>query len=124
MTFVFAKSGSAPSIKTCDDWHLLDYDGTHFGLFLDDYCAQFLTKDQASFLDILKMDESKISSIEITDDKIFIQPKDAENMDYERPTGNVLIKKVSLTRALFFFNELQISFLTLLFLQIGKGNIL
>ena len=88
MKFVIAQKGNI-TIKKCQEWHTESFNEDVFGLFLDGNCVCFLQPNQSSFLDLLKKDEDQISSIEVTDDLILMQPKDAESEDYVRPTGDV-----------------------------------
>lgn len=93
MKFIIALDGHSPIFRQCEEWHTESFDGKHNGLFLDGNCICILKAGQASFLNILKRDESHFSSIEITDDKITIQPIEAESADYERPTGEIDFKE-------------------------------
>lgn len=93
MKFIIALDGRSPIFRQCEEWHTESFDGEHDGLFLDGNCICILKAGQASFLNILKRDESHFSSIEITDDKITIQPIEAESADYERPTGEIDFKE-------------------------------
>ena len=93
MKFIIALDGRSPIFRRCEEWHTESFDGVHDGLFLDGNCVCILKAGQASFLNILKRDESHFSSIEITDDKITIQPIEAEKAGYERPTGEIDFKE-------------------------------
>ena len=88
MKFVIAQKDNI-TIKKCQEWHTESFNEDVSGLFLDGNCVCFLTPNQSSFLDLLKKDEDQISSIEVTDDLVLMQPKAAESEDYVRPTGDV-----------------------------------
>lgn len=89
MKFIVSQSGNPIMFREGNNWNTSKFNDEAYGLFVDGNCVCFITPSQASFLNILKADEDKISNIEITDDKVFIQPKDAENGEYVRPTGDV-----------------------------------